>query len=72
MVYCGSDIGDTRTGADRMSLWMMTAGAIPQHMLERLDLFLHGAMLCVGTGLLLLIVAMIVLRVRARRADRDK
>ena len=55
-----------------MPMWMITASTIPQHMVDQMNLYLHGAMLCVGAGLLLLIVAVIVLKVRGRRADKDK
>lgn len=58
--------------ADGMPVWMLTASAIPQHMLDKLDLYLNGALFCMAGGLLLLIVAVVALKVTNRRADREK
>lgn len=52
--------------------WMRWTATIPQHMIERQELFLYSAVGCMAGGLLLLIIAVIVLKVRGRRNDRGK
>ena len=49
--------------------WMRLLGAIPQHMIQRQEFFLYGAILCMAGGLLLLIIAVVVMKLRNRRAD---
>ena len=44
---------------------------VPQHMIESMERNLWGAILCLGGGLLLLIVAIIMIGLARRKSNRN-
>lgn len=47
-----------------------TMSDVPRHIIERMESNLWGAVLCIGGGLLLLIIAVILIRVARRKSEK--